>query len=71
MANTTCKNQKFVPFEKRSKKEQRSCNAAKRGSWNGVNPVSRVVPSKKQYKRTPKHKGNSPDAWGFPFFRIA
>lgn len=41
----------FVPMEKRSKKERRAANAARRGSWNGVNPVSRVVPNKKAYDR--------------------
>ena len=29
-----------------------------RGSWNGVNPVTRVVPSGKLYKRNPKHRGS-------------
>lgn len=42
---------KFVSFEKLSKKEQRRRNAEKRGSWNGVNPVSRIVPNKKAYDR--------------------
>ena len=36
---------------KQSKKQQRAFYAAKRGSWNGVNPVTRVVPSKKLYDR--------------------
>lgn len=59
---------KFVSYEKCSKKEQKARNAAKRGSWNGVNPVSRIVPSKKEYKRNPKHKSRMPDcAWGSAF----
>ena len=43
--------EKFVPLEKRSKKEQKAYHAQQRGSWNGVNPVTRVVPNKKGYDR--------------------
>ena len=42
---------KTIPLTKQSKKEQRAFYAAKRGSWNGVNPVTRVVPNKKAYDR--------------------
>ena len=28
-----------------------------RGSWNGLNPVTRVIPNKKAYTRKIKHKG--------------
>ena len=55
----------FVVYEKCSKKEKRTRDAMRRGSWNGVNPVTRAVPSKKQYKRNPKHKSRAcSDAWG-------
>ena len=43
---------KFIPYEKLSKKEQRKINNAKRNDWGELNPVSRVVKSKKTtYKR--------------------
>lgn len=42
---------KFVPLEKRSKKERKAYYAKQRGSWNGVNPVTKVVPNKKIYDR--------------------
>ncbi len=42
----------FVPLEKRSKRQQRQVYAARRGSWNGVNPVSKVIPSGKAYRRS-------------------
>ena len=42
---------KTIPLNKQSKKQQRAYHAAKRGSWNGVDPVTRVVPSKKAYDR--------------------
>lgn len=42
---------KLIPLEKRSKKEQKAWYARQRGDWNGVNPVTRVVPNKKHYNR--------------------
>ncbi len=42
---------RMIPLEKQSKARQREYHAARRGSWNGVNPVSRVVPSGKAYDR--------------------
>jgi len=42
--------EKFVPFEKLSKKEQRRRNAAKRGVWT-MSPVTRTKESKKIYSR--------------------
>ena len=41
---------KFIPLEKQSKKAQKTAAAAKRGSWQGVNPVTRVVPDTKKKK---------------------
>lgn len=40
-----------TPMTKRSKRAQRDYHAAKRGSWNGLSPVTRVVQSKKTYDR--------------------
>ncbi len=42
---------KYVSVEKRSKREQRRFYAARRGDWNGVRPVTRIVPSGKLYSR--------------------
>ena len=42
---------KFVPFEKLSKKEQKKRNAQKRGDWGLTKPITKVVPSKKVYNR--------------------
>lgn len=41
----------FVPMAKRQKKEQKAFNLSQRGSWNGVNPVTKVEKSKKEYNR--------------------
>ena len=43
--------EKFVPYEKLSKKEKRKLNEARRGSWQGVNPVTRKSENPKAYKR--------------------
>ncbi|MBR4362718.1 MAG: hypothetical protein IKP42_08310 [Ruminococcus sp.] len=48
--------ERFVPYDKMSKKEQKKLNAEKRRDWNGLNPVTRVAPDdRKAYKRKPKH----------------
>lgn len=41
----------FIPIEKQSKKARKKHYAKQRGSWNGVNPVTRSVPSGKAYNR--------------------
>lgn len=41
----------LVPLRKQSKKKQREYYSARRGSWNGVNPITRVVPNGKAYDR--------------------
>ncbi|MBQ9968558.1 MAG: hypothetical protein IJO88_07535 [Oscillospiraceae bacterium] len=41
----------FVPYEKLSKKEKRKLDAARRGSWGEMSPVTRKVQSKKVYDR--------------------
>ncbi|WP_295093465.1 hypothetical protein [Ruminococcus sp.] len=48
--------EKFIPYEKLSKKEQKKLNDMKRHDWNGLDPVTRVATDyKKVYKRKPKH----------------
>ena len=42
---------KMTPLEKQSKNEQRKFYALKRGSWNGVSPVTRIVQSRRVYDR--------------------
>ena len=41
----------FIPYEKLSKKKKKELDSARRGSWNGVNPVTRRVESKKVCRR--------------------
>jgi hypothetical protein len=42
---------KLIPIEKQSKNVRRKYYAAKRGSWNGLSPVTRIVRSRKAYDR--------------------
>ena len=42
---------KIISLEKQQKKAQKAYHAKQRGSWYGVNPVTRVVPSGKEYSR--------------------
>lgn len=46
--------EKFVSYEKLSKKKQKVLNAAKRGTWGLVKPVTKVKPSAKLYNRKKK-----------------
>ena len=41
----------MTPLNKMSKKRQKTFHAQRRGSWNGLSPVTRVVPNKKAYDR--------------------
>ncbi|MGN1001384.1 MAG: hypothetical protein ACI4PC_01315 [Oscillospiraceae bacterium] len=58
--------EKFVPFEKLSKKRQRELNAQKRGSWGGLNPVTRKPKNPKAYDRRKAQKW-SEDSMSVPF----
>jgi hypothetical protein len=43
--------QRYIPLEKRSKREQKTHFAARRGSWGDVNPVTKKSPDPKIYDR--------------------
>ena len=42
---------KLIPLGKMSKKKQKEYHAKQRGSWYGLSPVTRIVPSGKVYDR--------------------
>lgn len=58
--------EKFVPFEKLSKKEQKKLSALKRRGWNGLNPVTRKSENPKAYNRK-RHRTDF-DFDSVPFF---
>ena len=43
--------EKFIPYEKLSKKEKRKLDLAKRQTWGGLNPVTRKPANSKAYNR--------------------
>ena len=43
--------ERFVPYEKMSKKQQKAVDAKRRGSWGGLNPVTRKPENPKAYNR--------------------
>ena len=43
--------EKFVPYEKLSKKEQQRINKARRGTWGDRNPVTRKPANSNAYNR--------------------
>ena len=62
--------ERYIPVDKMSKKQKKAYYAAKRGSWNGVNPVSRQVPSKKIYNRKQAKHWREEDALPVLFLAI-
>ena len=48
--------EKFIAYEKLSKKKKRELDAKRRGSWGGVNPVTRKPANPKAYNRTKARK---------------
>ena len=55
--------EKFIPYEKLSKKEKRKANLARRQTWGELNPVTRKPMNSKAYnrKRTQAWKKELPD----------
>ena len=44
--------EKYIPYEKLSKKEKRKIDVAKRNTWGELNPVTRKPENSKAYNRT-------------------
>lgn len=42
---------RFTPLEKQSKRAQKEYHAKQRGTWNGLNPVTRIPPKPNAYNR--------------------
>ena len=56
----------FIPYEKLSTKEQRKRNAQRRGSWQGIRPVTRRAENPKAYNRRKAQKWKD-DSGSVPF----
>ena len=48
--------EKFIPYEKLSKKAKRELDRKKRSTWGTVNPAARIEDSPRAYQRHPKHR---------------
>ena len=61
--------EKFIPYEKLSKKEKRKMDLAKRQTWGELNPVTRKPANSKAYnrKRTQDWKKELPNLASFSF----
>ncbi|MBR2047529.1 MAG: hypothetical protein IKC09_10350 [Oscillospiraceae bacterium] len=44
--------EKFIPYEKLSKKEKRKINQTRRQTWGDLNPVTRKPENSKAYNRS-------------------
>lgn len=43
--------EKYISYEKMSKKQQKLVNASKRGGWGNVKPITKIKESAKVYNR--------------------
>jgi hypothetical protein len=59
--------EKFVPFEKLSKKEKRKQNRARRNGWGALSPVTRKPANPRAYKRRKAQRPDDGDAVPFVF----
>ncbi len=62
--------EKFIPYEKLSKKKQRELNAKKRGTWGDLNPVTRRSENPKAYNRRAAQAWKKSDLCRFRFYSL-
>lgn len=55
---------KHIPYNKLSKKAQRELDNQQRMTWNGLNPITRKIESKKLYRRKKTHEGFDDSCYG-------
>ena len=53
--------EKFIPYDKLSKKKKRELNGLRRGSWGGLSPVTRRPDNPKAYRRSKARQGSDED----------
>ena len=62
--------EKFIPFEKLSKKEQKKQNAQKRQTWGSFSPVTHRPEPLKAYNRAKARKWKGSKSDGFTSFFV-
>lgn len=64
--------EKFIPYEKLSKKKKRALDTMRRGTWGAIKPVTRKPENSKAYnrKKALDWRKDFPDSvpFQFPFF---
>lgn len=58
---------RFVPYEKLSKKKQRELNAKRRTTWGEMSPVTRKPENPKAYNRRKARKWNPDESTTAPY----
>lgn len=61
---------RFVPYAKLSKKQRKAVNEKRRGSWEGVTPVTKIKPSAKLYNRKKDRLAGHDDPAGGLFISL-
>ena len=59
--------EKFIPYEKLSKKKKRALDAARRGTWGALDPRTRRRSEAKVYKRKRTRVTEESDEASFSF----
>ena len=54
--------EKFIPYAKLSKKAKRALDARKRGTWGGLNPVTRKPANPRAYDRNKAKRWKADDS---------
>ena len=54
--------EKFIPYDKLSKKEKRKADQANRTTWGEINPVTRMPENSKAYNRNADKRNWKRDA---------
>ena len=58
---------KYIPYEKLSKKKKRELNAKRRSTWGGMSPVTRRTENAKAYNRKKAQRMDYDDSFSVPF----
>ena len=53
----------MIPLSKQSKRAQKEYHKKQRGSWYGLNPVTRTVENKKVYSRSDAKNKLNKEMW--------
>lgn len=61
---------KFIPYEKLSKKRRRELNNSRRGDWGNINPVTRKAANPKAYNRKKARKWSDDTSMTVPFVLV-